>query len=755
MASKKRFLLVALFVSVLVRCASGAPPVDSEEFIGPFPNWADLKRDFGAVGDGKADDTVALQKALDSLSKEPPANPSTLFIPAGTYRITKGLTMTSQMNVSVLGADPATTIIKWDGPDEGSMLFCNGVRYSRWGRLTWDGGGKKVTAIFHEWDGHTPNAGTGNEHADQVFRNVAFGIRAGKPHFMDAETEVVRCKFQHVSEAGVRIQSFNALDWFIWDCEFDDCAVGVTNDPGAGHFHVYRSIFRNSTVADITLRNAGYFSFRHNVSIGSNQFLDARDIGGWAVLMTVQNNTILDTKQPISIQVSNLGPTLLIDNTIRSRSDVKEGPVVRMSVGLEADYVAVGNTFTVPKPISARDRFLEIETKVVTPDKIVEVTLPGAATPQAKSRSVIEVPVGADGNAVQAAINKAAEMRGQRPIVHFLATQYNIDKTLTIPAGADVQLVGESFQTRLKWSGAEGGTILNMPGPSRATCRDLTISGNAKVTGLAITDCDRPGSRIFGDQLGVHGSNLGLLVDSLDETDISLNTFYHSGNKETSIKVLGGPNTAAGKNTPARTVIFGGASSNSAYNYDVHKGGRLMVQDMWYEGSPVPFMKLAGDGTFTLSGARIAPGRPGANAAPSDPSFAGVALENFRGRATFLSANFGTRVVVAGRADATNLLLMGMQSDVAEYLAPVPSAAHVAVINSRRFASQSEGEPPTRPVANIGSPDPKWVLQMLEQVRTMTPRVLSSVPAEATDLRFYRVNVEGCGTAIHVQPKAP
>lgn len=74
--------------------------------------------------------------------------------------------MTSQINVSVLGADPKTTVIRWDGPEEGSMLFCNGVRYSRWGRMTWDGAGKMVTAIFHEWDGHTPNAGTANEHAD-------------------------------------------------------------------------------------------------------------------------------------------------------------------------------------------------------------------------------------------------------------------------------------------------------------------------------------------------------------------------------------------------------------------------------------------------------------------------------------------------------------------------------------------------------------------------------------------------------------
>jgi hypothetical protein len=38
--------------------ASAAVP--QQEFIGPFPNWADVKRDYGAIGDGRADDTAAL-----------------------------------------------------------------------------------------------------------------------------------------------------------------------------------------------------------------------------------------------------------------------------------------------------------------------------------------------------------------------------------------------------------------------------------------------------------------------------------------------------------------------------------------------------------------------------------------------------------------------------------------------------------------------------------------------------------------------
>ncbi len=217
------FLFLLLLTSSLAFAA--VPSAGNDEFVGPFPSWANVKTDFGAVGDGKTDDTAALQKALDTFMAKSPV----LYLPAGTYRITKGLLMTSQMNVELIGEDPAKTIIKWDGGDDGIMMLCNGVRYSKIGRITWDGGGKPITAIWHRWDGHTPNAATGLEHADEVFKDVAFGLRAGMPHFMDAECAVVRCAFLRCSQAGLSIESFNALDWWIWYSRFEDCNVGATN----------------------------------------------------------------------------------------------------------------------------------------------------------------------------------------------------------------------------------------------------------------------------------------------------------------------------------------------------------------------------------------------------------------------------------------------------------------------------------------------------------------------------------------------
>jgi hypothetical protein len=232
------------------------PPADAQdEFVGPFASWANAKTQYGAMGDGNTDDTTALQRALNDLGT--PGHSSVLFLPAGTYRITATLMMTSQIWVSVLGADPSSVTIRWDGPVGGTMLLANGVRFSRWGRITWDGNGRALTAVHHQWDGVVPGAASGNEHTDEVFKGVAFGLRAGNPatNLMDAEMMVVRCKFIGCSQAGVSIESWNALDWFIWYSDFQNCNIGVTNQFGAGNFHVYYSNFANSTVADVTIQN--------------------------------------------------------------------------------------------------------------------------------------------------------------------------------------------------------------------------------------------------------------------------------------------------------------------------------------------------------------------------------------------------------------------------------------------------------------------------------------------------------------------
>lgn len=734
-------ILILLFTSLI----HAQSPRDSEEFVGPFPSWASVKT-YGAVGDGKTDDTAALQRALNEF----PQKAGVLYLPAGRYRITKGLTMTSHMNVMVMGEDPAKTSIIWDGADDGVMMFCNGVRYSKFGRITWNGQGKPVTAYGHEWDGQTPNAATGLQHADEVFMDMAIGIRAGRPHFMDAETNVLRCKFIRLSHAGVRIQSFNALDWFIWDSEFIDCAMGVTNDPGAGHYHVYRCQFTRSTVADVVTGNAGYFSIRHNISRNSRRFVDSRMIGGWAVPLTVQGNTVLNPSEVNPICVLNAGPSLFIDNSIIQTPKFVNSPPIFCWAYVPAEYVGVGNISNSTKTLNVTGRLLEIGSQTKQASEIRIPDYPVVAAPVNKQRKIFEVPVKSDEAAIFAAIGKALKLTGQRAVVHIPMGEYKITKPIVLPAGSDLQLVGDGYQTSLRWEGAAGGSMLMLKGPSHVTLRDFRMSGNDKQNGLVVTNCDQPNSRLFGDDVMVNGSNQALLVNRLANTDVMLRSFYPSC--KAGLKVIGSDKAAQDKPANTRTVLFGGASSNCASMYSVENGGRLMAQDIWYEGQPTTFTQLKGSGTFTLSGAQVAPGRAGPNASPSDPAAAGISIVDFSGKASFLTNVVQTRALVTGKTDKANVMLMGIQAGDAQVLVPPPAGAKVSLLFSRRYATAAEGEPPTRSLPDVGSADPAWVLSMLQQLRTDTPQWLTVKPKSVTDVRIYRVQIDGFNNGILLQP---
>lgn len=148
--------------------AGPAAEFSTEEFTGPFPNWADARRGYGAVGDGKADDTAALQKGLDDLIHH--TNSCVLYLPAGTYRLTGTLKTIRQAHtdcqgVAVVGEDPARTVLRWDGTNGGTMFQWD-AWYSKISRLTFDGSSRAGTGLLYG-----PAFSTYNETSDLMFRS--------------------------------------------------------------------------------------------------------------------------------------------------------------------------------------------------------------------------------------------------------------------------------------------------------------------------------------------------------------------------------------------------------------------------------------------------------------------------------------------------------------------------------------------------------------------------------------------------------
>jgi hypothetical protein len=732
-------LLLAALLGVLGTLAQ------AEECVGPFEGWADVKRDFQAIGDGKADDTVAIQRALDALRDEK-GQTRAVYLPAGTYRITRTLTLPRKpgreaIGLNIQGEAPDKAILMWDGSADG-VMFDYGAWYSKLGRMTFDGRGKAKTAIRHG-----PEFVTANEIADMVFRDVGFGIEAGDPAKAGiAETSVQRCRFLRCSKAGVSIQNFNSLDWWMWYCLFEDCRVGATNGYGAGNFHVYKSIFRRSTEADIAIGNTGYFSFRHNTSAGSKAFFVAAGIGAGAQL-TFQDNQIIDTADTQAIRVGNLGPVFLLDNTIASRVEVTEGPV---AVGQNAHVISAGNTFTVAKPISFKAGSIAMADRTVSREQL-QVAIPALpGTPSRLSRKVFAVRPGSDAAAIQAIIDAAAKLTGQRPIIHFGVGQYPINRTLTIPAGCDVQLVGEGipYNTQLQWTGDGSGPIVRLVGPSRATLRDLVLVGSGKADALAIDGCDQPGGRVFFDQVQVDGATeVGYLVNGVERAQVQLRDCGHGGNK-IGVKVVGGPRLRQGQPTEGRVVILSGASSDNHLSYDIVDGGRLLARDIWYEtGSKPRFLRLTGQGEFTLHGSNVA--HPRKRGEP------GLEIDGFRGRVSFLGVCF-TQVggdegvpalVVKGGNPQTKVLALGCHGS-GEWFANQSPGARAARLDSVEYTPGGGA----KSIADIGQGGEAFLTEMLAQTRELRLADKEDVDAGLTDVRLHRVFVRNPRVGITLTP---
>jgi len=396
-------------------------------------------------------------------------------------------------------------------------------------RLTLDGRGKAKDAIFHG-----PPFATALGYTDVVFKDVQFGIEAGERDGI-AECLVLRCKFIRCAKAGINIQNFNSLDWWVWYSVFEDCHIGVSSEynGGGGHFHVYESLFRNSAEADITIMHTSYFGIRHNTSINSKAFFVAKRAGNWTdkenygAETSIQGNHIYDPIDQTPVRVANSGNILLMDNVIRSRAEVKSGPVIHLATPSgDADMVSIGNTFTVANPFDVKGRLTTQDEKVVSRrQKETELpTLPGA-TPN-RHRQVFDLSPGATSEVIQQTIDAAAKLSGQHPVVHLPPGDYAIAKTLEIPAGADMLLVGDSIMNGniLNWTGAPDQPVFLVHGPSHTSFHELYVNCAKKAVGVRVDRCDQPGGRVIMQEAsGDNSPDLTeLKIDGLDQTEVSL-----------------------------------------------------------------------------------------------------------------------------------------------------------------------------------------------------------------------------------------
>lgn len=617
----KQLFLFGAFLCFLSLSVEG-----QEVFSGPFSSWANLKTRFGAKGDGKADDTRAFQKALDELTvltmkfNTGTGAYTTIYLPAGTYCISSTLRLRGKVGISIIGEAPDKTIIKWVGPASDTMFWANGSAYFKIARIGWNANqipGTKQLAIQwkEKWnDGKTRSFATLNiEISDcRFFGKPEVGIIGGTYQGADdgtgsndSEILIKRCLFEKC-ERGILIRGFNALDYWIWDCKFLNCTIGLYCK--SGNYHINNSHFFQSNLSDIVNIGGYYMSVRECYSKNSTQFsVDSFNLCS-PLKRIFRNNVVVGVKKT-AIHYRHFGNLELTDNYFEMANPYSTDPVVNVYSGCGMDKIlSVNNNYTaaVPHNIIPTKRITDRgDTKglrsVRTHRKID--SLPG--TPAYLTSKVFDVPMGATSAQIQKLIDLTYAYKGKRPILHFANGEYSIDQPLLIKAGSDLQIVGDGYIyasiLRKKNGGFEDKPLLTVQGPSAVSIRDIVIAGdgkeNSKTALIHFQGVDQVASQTHLDQIYSLCKNL-LRLEKLDYLYLEKsNSFFSDGTY-----IEAGPLAAAGKGT--HKVVFNGGQFVGAV---LQNNASLLARDCWWEGMETTPLKLEGSGNFLLDGAMVAP----------------------------------------------------------------------------------------------------------------------------------------------------
>jgi hypothetical protein len=729
--------------------ASTSSTALEDEFVGPFPSWINVKTVYRATGNGVTDDTTAIQNALNALVG---AGGGTLYFPAGTYIISRTLSASAIIKSQIIGQDPSTTIIRWAGPSGGVMLQGAGYGFSKEGRITWDGSGTAETAVYH--NSGTSTYSTDMSHFDEVFENVGYGLRIGSAVSDDAEETILRCHFINNTSAGVSVESWNALDIWVWYSTFQNDAIGITNVNGAGGFNAYYNSFSASSKADILIGNTIYIGIRGNYSSGSNQFFHENSVGQNTSMVTLQGNTILNTINPVAIEALNPAQLKLIDNTIRSQARASAPAVSLQPQGgaVGGDLISVGNTFSVSSPesvVGTQTDWMTLNDQVVSYSQISGTPL-DVPTPPNLNRRIIEVAAGSNAATIQAAITSAVAYQGSRPAVHLPAGIYSIASSITIPSNLDVQIIGDGYGTQLSWSGASGGAIFTLQSPSKALVQDMYLNAASKAIGFLIGSEDVPGSRIQVRDVDATNGQNGILAEGLTNTRVNL--YGYSDNDEQTYSITG-----TGVSAPSQVACFGcgmGGHSGSAPRLNVSQDGNLLIEDTWFEGCNTTMATLTGAaGNVTIDDNMFSP--------KCTNSPASVTLNNYSGNFAWMNSQFQAvsstigagPIVVTNPTASTNSLFMGdlfVQAEAGNPVWTVAAGGNVYGRNNSVYVSRSGSEPK----ANLGgTASSAFMLQMLNQMSTVLPSLNTALPSGISDVQISKVWINNpATTAIQIKP---
>lgn len=249
-------IVAAVGLSMLRADAGGDASVSAVAPSAPAVPWLNVK-DFGAKGDGEADDAAALQKAFDAagyddLNDGKAVVPGTVLLPPGHYRVTKTLELGPRHRHLVIvgsggvshnlprpfgekpGRCAAVTQIVWDGP-EGGHLFnvwsVIGLEIRNVALIGHKAGGNRAGVLLRV------NSQKGRASSQFQLNKVAFlhaqkGIEFGGESYINSDCSTfIDCGFYGL-EVGIHARSEQNVGYLMLRPGFGKCKTAVWFEKG-------------------------------------------------------------------------------------------------------------------------------------------------------------------------------------------------------------------------------------------------------------------------------------------------------------------------------------------------------------------------------------------------------------------------------------------------------------------------------------------------------------------------------------------
>ena len=461
----------------------------------PRSDWINVKTDVtpAAVGDGVADDTAAIQAAMNLATS---TTKKTVYLPAGTYKISSTLAWNTapsgRPGLALIGCG-RDTILRWAGASGGTMFRATGATRTRYIGLTWDGQNSAAHAYNHDSQ-HAYE--TRIRHENEAFLNFTVAaIMSGNTTAATptAETFIWNCLFRN-NTIGVVVgnQIYNYYQWYFDGCQFENNGTGIQSP--CGKIVILNTHFSNSSVVDVqaplsprlrrcTSTGSALFFRTGQSSTAGGIVLQDCHVSGW----TNANGAIV---------FGNRGPIMIFDCSFTNPPN--NNPPMSRQGSLQQNVITSNNTHAFNANITTPTATLALLT-IPVGTRGPSITSASReflkSTWPADSTNIIDVKLdhGAVGNgtaddtaAIQAAIN-AARTAGSGAIVYFPNGKYKITNTLLVQ-GSNYKLQGGGFLTsEIVWAGPNNDSMIETQDVDNVSLEQFKLTCDLSVNGILAT----------------------------------------------------------------------------------------------------------------------------------------------------------------------------------------------------------------------------------------------------------------------------